>query len=74
MRRIPTTLMLAASLVLAGCMGDAAPPPVTAIPTSAAACEALRPAFPILYHGKTDAPDTQARIKSANARFAAACP
>ena len=75
MRLIRTISTLAASsLALAACMGDSAPPPVTAIPTSAAACEAMRPAFPILFHGKTDAADTVVHIKAANARFAGACP
>lgn len=39
-----------------------------------AVCEALRPAMPIAYHGNSDTADTIARIRAANARFAAACP
>jgi hypothetical protein len=59
--------------LLAAC-ATSAPPPVSAIPTTAGACEALRPAFPITYHGQKDQPDTVGRIKAANASFLAACP
>lgn len=72
-------------LSLAGCLSnDAPPPPVNAIPTSAAACEALRPGFPVklvAYDSIKDTPETVAdvkasnvRAKSLNARFATACP
>ena len=64
--------MLAGSLT--GCLGDSPLPSVTSVPTSTGTCEGLRQAFPILYHSKTDSPDTQERIKGVNARFAAACP
>lgn len=57
-------------LALAAC----SPPPPDTTPGNAGVCEALRPAIPVLYHGKTDTPDTVERIKQANARFAAACP
>jgi hypothetical protein len=73
--RIQTTLTLAGSLaLLGGCLGGDAPPPVTSAPRTPAVCEALRPDMPIAYHGKADTADTVARIRSANARFAAACP
>lgn len=72
------------ALALAGCIPGSSPPPVTAIPTSAAACEAMRPAFPlplVSYDSKADTPQTvadiradNARKKGHNARFQAACP
>lgn len=74
MHLMRTISMLAGSIMLAGCMGDSTPPPVMSVPTSTGACEALRPAFPVLYHSKTDSVDTQERIKVVNARFAATCP
>lgn len=56
----------------------AAPP----LPAAASVCEALRPDMPVKYHGGPDGkggagydtPDTVARVRLANARFAAACP
>jgi hypothetical protein len=68
-----TILTALASLVVASCAGVA----VTA--SDAVVCEALRPAMPIAYHGGHDGvggdtPDTVARIRLANARFAKACP
>jgi len=76
--------------VLAGCAGSTPtpaptpPPPVTAMPTSPAACEALRPGFPVKelsYDGKADTAETvaevragNARARSLNARFVATCP
>ncbi len=79
-----TTVLIVASLVLAGCLGDSTPPPVTSIPTTAAACEGLRPAFPVRelsYDSKLDTKETIAdvrggnlRTRSLNARFKAACP
>ncbi|MDP2377804.1 hypothetical protein [Reyranella sp.] len=81
---IRTIAAIAASLALAGCLGAAPPPPVTAIPTSAAACEGLRPGFPVkelTYDRTADTAETVAEVKagnararSLNARFAAACP
>ena len=81
---IRTIAACAASLALGGCLGDDAPPPVSAMPTSAAACEALRPGFPvreITYDGKADTPQTvtevragNTRARSLNARFEATCP
>lgn len=64
--------MLAIPLMLAGCISND-PPPVTAIPTTAAACEALRPGFPITYSGKGDTPETIRQVRAVNARFTAAC-
>lgn len=60
-------------LLLSGCLGND-PPPVSALPTTAAACEALRPAFPITYSGKSDTPETLKQVRAANARFLASCP
>lgn len=75
---------LAGSLLLGGCLGNEAPPPVTAIPTSAAACESLRPGFPVKlveYDSRSDTPQTVSGVKESNlrarvlnARFQAACP
>lgn len=62
-----TIWMLALSIALGGCSG------LTVTASDAAICEALRPSMPILYRGSLDTPDTIARIRSANARFAAAC-
>lgn len=85
MRLTRTIAPVVASLVLGGCIigGDAAPP-VTAVPTSAAACEAMRPAFPhpeLDYDSEHDTAATVADVKasnkrtrSLNARFAATCP
>ncbi len=61
-------------LLLSGCLGNDAPPPVTAIPTAAAACEALRPDMPIRYSSKSDTPETVKQVRAVNARFASACP
>lgn len=70
-----TATTLAVSLLLAGCLGSQdAPPPVSAVPTTAAACEALRPDMPIRYSGKSDTPETVRQVRAVNARFAAACP
>lgn len=60
-------------LLLSGCLGNP-PPPVSAIPTTAAACEAMRSAFPITYSGKSDTAETVRQVRAANARFVAACP
>ena len=59
---------IAVTLLLSAC---ASKPEATA--RTGAVCEALRPAMPVLFHGKADTPDTIARIKAANARFQAAC-
>lgn len=73
MRTTATTL--AASLFLAACGGpQGAAPPVSAVPTTAAACEALRPDMPIRYSSKGDTPETVRQVRAVNARFAAACP
>lgn len=70
-----SALRLAAmALLLAGCMPGSSPPPVTAIPTTAAACEAMRPAMPITYSSKSDTPETVRQVRAANARFTSACP
>ena len=66
--------IVAGSLPLGGCLGDHAPPRAS----NAAVCEALRPSFPIDYHGGYrgvggDRTDTISRIRAANARFDAAC-
>ena len=65
---------MAGSLPLAGCLNDRAPQRAN----SAAVCEAMRPSFPIAYHGGYrgvggDSTDTISRIRAANARFIAAC-
>lgn len=60
-------------LLLSGCLGNDGPPPVTAIPTTAAACEALRPDMPIRYSGKGDTAETVRQVRAVNARFVAAC-
>ena len=77
-------VVFAVSLARSGCPGGGSPPPVTAMPTSAPACEAMRPGFPvreITYDGKADTPQTvneviaaNGRARSLNARFAATCP
>lgn len=70
-----TATLCSASLLLVACsLGQDAPPPVTAIPTTAAACEALRPDMPIRYSGKSDTAETVRQVRAVNARFAAACP
>lgn len=81
---IRTIVACAVSLALSGCLGGGSPPPVAAMPTSAPACEALRPGLPvreITYDGKADTPQTVSEVRAANgrarsfnARFAAACP
>lgn len=75
--RLPRVSIHAAAalslLLLSGCLGND-PPPVSALPTTAAACEALRPAFPITYSGKSDTPETVKQVRAANARFLASCP
>lgn len=65
-----TIWTLACSLVLTGCVTDSTPAPDV---STKAACEALRPAFPLKYHGKTDESDTIKGIQQANARYAAIC-
>lgn len=70
MTRITSTALL--SLFLASCGPDREVPTVS-VPATPAVCQALAPAFPVKYHGKTDSPDTIARIEQANARYAAAC-
>ena len=61
-----------ASLALAACAARGVTPPAGGV------CEALRPSFPISYHGGYrgvggDSADTIGRIRIANARFVAAC-
>lgn len=58
------------SLLLTACATNG----VGSTASTPAVCEALRPAMPIAYHGNSDTADTIARIRAANARFAAACP
>lgn len=72
-RLVALSGMTASLLLLSGCLGNS-PPPVSAIPTTAAACEALRPAFPITYSSKSDTPETVKQVRAANARFLASCP
>lgn len=62
------------ALLLAACTTAPALPPVTAIPTTAAACEALRPNLPIRYSSKGDTAETVRQVRAVNARFASACP
>lgn len=85
-RTISMLARLAAVASLAGCsglMGDRPSGPTTAPATLAGACEAMRPALPIGYHGGKsglggglgeDTPGTVTQVKDANARFKAACP
>lgn len=73
-RGLSTATIAILALLLAGCMPKSAPPPVTAIPTTAAACEALRPDMPITYSSKSDTPETVKQVRAVNARFASACP
>lgn len=69
-----TIATIVASLALGGCLGGGTPtPPVVAMPTSTATCEALRPAMPISYSGSRDTPETVKGVRQANARFKAAC-
>lgn len=58
---------------LSGCLSNEAPPPVSAIPTTSATCEALRPDMPIRYSSKGDTVETVKQVRAVNARFAAAC-
>lgn len=75
MRLILTTATLLASLALAGCLGGGAePPPPSSTPTTAATCEAMRPAMPIRYSSKSDTLETVKQVREVNARYAAACP
>ncbi|MBS0222757.1 MAG: hypothetical protein JSR91_18670 [Proteobacteria bacterium] len=72
---IRTTSIVLLGSLLAGC---SVPAPVEPQASSAAVCEALQPSFPIGYHGGYrgvggDTLDTIARVRVANARFAAAC-
>lgn len=62
-----TILTAALSLALGGCDS------LTVTTSDAAICEAMRPSFPIKFHGNTDSADTIKEIRQANARFAAAC-
>lgn len=63
-----TISIVSLAAVLIGCATAQVAPP-----DSAAVCEAMRPAFPVTYHGNTDGADTIKGIRAANARFAAAC-
>ena len=64
--------LLMAFVGLSGCtMGYEVP--VSSTPSTQAACEAMRPDLPVLYHSQGDTPDTVARIRKANARFNAVC-
>ncbi len=62
-------------LALGGCslISMDAHAPTTKMPLEGG-CEAMRPHFPMPYHGRTDAPDDIARIRNANAAFVKACP
>lgn len=81
---IRTISISVASLLVGGCsLLGSGPAPSAAVPaTLVGACEAMRPALPIRYHGGPDSmggsgydtPGTVAQIKDANARFRAACP
>lgn len=75
MRSIRTTATILAGSLLAACGApQGTVPPVSAVPTTAAACEALRPDMPIRYSGKGDTAETVRQVRAVNARFAAACP
>ena len=65
---LKAVVTIAALSLLSAC---ASKPEATA--RTPAVCEALRPAMPVLFHGKADTPDTVARVKAANARYASAC-
>jgi hypothetical protein len=70
--KIRTISIVLASLALAACAARGVTPSASGV------CEALRPSFPIGYHGGYrgvggDSADTIARIRTANARFVAAC-
>ena len=68
-------ITIAASVLLAACSASQDTlQPVSALPTTAAACEALRPDMPIRYSGKQDTAATVRQVRSVNARYAAACP
>ena len=83
-RRAPNGALAPLASVLCLALAGCSPPPPDTTPTTAAVCEALRPAMPIgevQYHGKTVDADSKARIQAANdrireadARFASACP
>jgi hypothetical protein len=72
-----TLIISIGSLLLGACSATIAPVPTT--PASSLVCEAMRPSFPMSYHGGKAGPggdtiDTITRIRVANARFIAACP
>jgi len=69
---IRTIWIALASIALAACAAR------SVTPSAGGVCEALRPSFPIGYHGGYrgvggDTSDTIARVRVANARFAGAC-
>lgn len=74
--------VLTLSLLLGGCLGSSEPPPSPTVPAGAI-CQGMRPDFPMTYHVAVgspggghgeDQPDTIARAKRINARFASLCP
>jgi len=77
-----TACLLTLSALLGGCVGSDAPPPSPTIP-AAAVCQGMRADLPAPYHVAMgspggahgeDQPDTIARLKRINARFASLCP
>ena len=75
MTTIRTIATLCGASFLVACSGSQdAISPVSAIPTTAAACEALRPDMPIRYSSKSDSPETVRQVRAVNARYVAACP
>lgn len=79
------TTSIASLLLLGGCAltgGGEAPPRPTAAQLDGG-CEAMRPSFPITYHGGkgglggepgTDTTETVRKVRLANAAFKGACP
>ncbi len=69
-------MKIISTLILAASLSACASSPVANISKQPldGGCVAMRPHFPIQFHGSNDAPDTVARIRTANAAFKAACP
>lgn len=68
MRLILMTSML---LLLVGCSSR---PEITPMATNTGVCNAIRPQFPIKYHGLSTDAETKANIQRANAAVQGACP
>lgn len=84
MKLLLTILTISTVAVVSGC-ASLSQPASQPIPMQAA-CEAMRPSFPIPFHGPykqngkyvydntTDRVDTIQRVREANARFKSVCP